>query len=48
MKNPFNQIATFQDYIDIIGIPKEQLQSEEVQNRINKWLVQATSNLIVW
>lgn len=42
MKNPFNQIATFQDYIDIIGIPKEQLQSEEVQNRINKWLVQAT------
>ncbi len=42
MKNPFNQIATFQDYVDIIGMPKEQLQSEEAQNRINKWLVQAT------
>lgn len=42
MKNPFNQIATFENYVEIIGIPKEQLQSEEVQNRINKWLVQAT------
>lgn len=42
MKNPFNQIATFENYVEIIGIPKEQLQSEEVQNRINKWLIQAT------
>lgn len=42
MKNPFNQIATFEDYVEIIGVPKEQLQNEEVKNRINKWLVQAT------
>ena len=42
MKNPFGQIVSFEDYVDIIGIPKEQLNSEEVKNRINKWLVQAT------
>lgn len=42
MKNPFNQIATFEDYVEIIGIPKDQLQNEEAKNRINKWLVQAT------
>ena len=42
MKNPFGQIVSFEDYVEITGIPKEQLQSEEVKNRINKWLVQAT------
>ena len=42
MKNSFGQIVSFEDCVEIIGIPKEQLQSEEVKNRINKWLVQAT------
>ena len=36
MKNPFGQIVSFEDYVDIIGIPKEQLNSEEVKNRIKK------------
>ena len=32
MKNPFGQIVSFEDYVDIIGIPKEQLNSEEWRN----------------
>lgn len=42
MINPFKPIVNFEDYKEIIGVPKEQLNNVETQNRINKWLVQAT------
>lgn len=42
MRNPFDPIVNFDDYKEIIGVPKDQLSNQEVQNRINKWLVQAT------
>lgn len=42
MRNPFEPIVNFDDYKEIIGIPKDQISNPEVQNRINKWLVQAT------
>lgn len=42
MKNPNTQIATYEDYLEIIGVPKDKKNKVETKNRINKWLVQAT------
>lgn len=42
MKNPYDIIVSFEDYVEIIGIPTEQQNKSEVKNRIERWLVQAT------
>ena len=45
MQNPNNPIVTYEDYSNIIGVPKDHRDKPETINRINKWLVQATDQI---
>lgn len=43
--NPNKDIATFNDYVEIIGVPKDQVNNELVANRIKRWILQATDQI---